>query len=403
MNTELEESVAKLKTDIDSQIDLSVKKSIEGLNIDDQKVALKNLTDEYKDKFEKMQKSVIELDGRIQRGESRKDSPATFHGELSKAITALRPEDGISKYRKTPLSLHIQEKAVGDFNAANISQSLVPSFGGVDMRPGVIAPLFDNHIRPYLPQNTTTKDAIWYPRETGKEGGFAPVAMGATKPQFDLDLVTEQAIVRKIAGYMRIPEEMIEDIPYLLNYITQRGLEEYRNKEDEQLLYGSGSGVNLSGLFTLATAFAAGTQRVATANNYDVLVVAKQQLRAGNLTPTAIMVNPQDYTGMRLAKGSDGHYIFPVIPGTDRITCDGTVIIDNNRVTIGDFLVADTRSCEIADRKGIEVRLFDQDRDNAIVNMVTIVIEARLALAVFRPTAFIKGTFTAAKAALIAA
>lgn len=401
MNEELERSVAKLKTEIDTQIERSVDRALEGLKLDDEKVALKKLTDEHAETMAKLKTSVVDLEGKIARGGMNgQPKQVSFQDELSKHIDIAFEKGEISRTRKQPLSFEIKEKAVGDFNAANFVQGLTPSFSALDVRPGVISPLFDNHIRPYLPQTSTNKDAIYYARETGTEGGFAPTAMGATKPQFDLDLTTAQANVRKIAGYMRLPEEMVDDVPYLLNYITMRGLEEYRNKEDEQLLYGSGSGINLSGLFTLATAFSAGPLRVPTVNNYDVLVAAKKQLRLSNLSPTVIFVNPEDYVAMRLAKSTQGQYIFPVIPGTDRITCDGTVVVDNNRITAGDFLVADARSCEIADRKGVEVRLFDQDRDNAIVNMVTIVIEARLALPVYRSNAFVKGTFAAAKTAL---
>jgi hypothetical protein len=42
------------------------------------------------------------------------------------------------------------------------------------------------------------------------------------------------------------------------------------------------------------------------------------------------------------------------------------------------------------------IRFFDQDRDNAIKNMVTIVIEERLALPIYYTDGLVKGTFSAA-------
>lgn len=405
MNEELKEQISTLKADIDKMIEKSVKTHMDGGDISQFKTEIKNALDEYKVKQAKLELSIDTLDSRTQTQIPQNKSGDTVFGTIAKEIEKLSPQ--IEKSRKAPLSFKIDDvisKAVGDFGSGNVSNGgLTYPFAGPDIRPGVtVSPLYDNHIRPYLRQTQTSRDVIWHVKETATEGGFEPTAMGATKPQWDLDLSMAQSPVTKIAGYFRIPEEMIDDIPYLLGYLTTRGIEEYRNTEDQQLLYGTGSSYNLTGLFTAATDFDANGATVASANNYDVLVTAKQQLRAGNLIPRVIMVNPQDYTTMRLSKGTDGHYIFPVIPGTDRIAVDGTVIVDNNRVTVGDFLVADTAWFEIADRKGIEVRLFDQDRDNAIKNMVTCVIEARLGLPIYRTTALVKGTFSTAISSLSA-
>lgn len=292
-------------------------------------------------------------------------------------------------------SIDINLKAVADMSSAgNLTGTY---FQGYDMRPGVtIRPLFDAHLRPTIPATTTEKPLIRYVRETTSEGGFDMVAEGGTKPEIDWDFDIVDAPVRKIAGYFRIPDEMIDDIPYLLTYLTGRGLEELKNKEDQQILYGTGAGQQLSGVNAVATAFDAGPLVVTAPNRFDTLVAAKKQLRLLNLVPNFVWVSPEDYAAMRLTKLSTGEYVFPVIPGTDTITVDGTPIIQNNRITAGTFFVLDTRYMEIADRMQSTVRLFDQDRDNAIKNMVTCVIEERLAFPIYRPQAIIKGTFSTA-------
>ncbi|QMW05327.1 phage major capsid protein [Spirosoma foliorum] len=297
-------------------------------------------------------------------------------------------------------SIDVNIKAVADMSSAgNLTGTY---FQGYDLRPGVtIRPLFDAHLRPTIPATTTEKPLVRYVRETTSEGGFDMVAEGAEKPEIDWDFDIVDAPVRKIAGIFRLPEEMIDDIPYLLTYLTTRGMEELKNKEDQQILYGTGSGQQLSGVFQVATQFAAGgLTGITTPNYFDVLVAAKKQLRLLNLVPNFVWVSPEDYAKMRLSKATTGEYIFPVLPGTDTITVDGTPIIQNNRINTGSFVVLDTRWMEIADRMQSTVRLFDQDRDNVIKNLVTCVIEERLAFPIYRPQAIIKGTFTDAIAAI---
>lgn len=318
-----------------------------------------------------------------------------FHKKNNGTLTIAQQLKGMANGEIGKASIDINLKAVADMSSAgNLTGTY---FAGYDLRPGVtVRPLFDDHLRPTIPQTTTELPTIRYIKETTSEGGFDMVAEGAEKPEIDWDFSIEDSPVRKVAGIFRLPEEMIADIPYLLNYLTQRGVEELKNKEDQQILYGTGTGNQLSGINAIATAFAAGPLVVSLPNRFDVLVAAKKQLRLLNLTPNYVWVSPEDYAAMRLAKATTGEYIFPVIPGTATISVDGTPIIQNNRVTAGTFFVLDTRWMEIADRMTSTVRLFDQDRDNVIKNLVTCVIEERIAFSVFRPQAAVKGTFSTA-------
>jgi HK97 family phage major capsid protein len=128
-------------------------------------------------------------------------------------------------------------------------------------------------MRDILPVGSTDRDTIRYIVDNGGEGGPAMVAAGGTKPQIDRDLEIKDALVKKIATYFRIPEEMVEDIPYMQSFLTQIGVEEVMAIEDAQILTGDGTGNNLNGVYTTATAFtqaAAGVAVVTAPNEYDV-------------------------------------------------------------------------------------------------------------------------------------
>lgn len=303
----------------------------------------------------------------------------------------------------------ILTKAVGDMTTAtNVTALSATGYGVIapNSRPGVLtSPLFPyQHVRDFITTYPTQSPIIHYVRENGGEGEPGMVAEGALKPQIDFDLTDASSPVRKIAAVIRLTEEMIEDVPYITNYVTVRGAEKLRRVEDYQILYGDGTGQNLRGLTLDAATFTAGTMRVTEAQNVDVIRAAMVQLRVGYYGATAVMLNPFDVFTMETTKDADNNYMFRNADQNGLRTVWGLPIIENDSITAGSFFLGDFRNgAELFDRKALNIRFYDQDRDNAVTNKVTIVIEERLALANIRPAAFVKGTFAAATTALKAA
>jgi HK97 family phage major capsid protein len=266
-----------------------------------------------------------------------------------------------------------------------------------DTRAGIVLRAYEEaHMRNLLPVGRTDSNLIRHVRDNGGEGGPAMVAEGTTKPKMDRDLSIEDANVRKIATYLRIPEEMIEDIPYITGFLTSMGTQEVLKFEDAQILYGDGTGQNLSGLFTNATAFAAGAAVLPDPNRFDVLRAARMQMRKSLRRPTFALLSPFDYFMMTSKKDSTGNYILQgggngLVPNLD-----GVPLYEHSAVADGDFLLGDRMAAEIDFRANLSIRFFEQDQDNAIKNMVTVVIEERLALPIYYTNGFVKGTFATA-------
>jgi hypothetical protein len=118
-------------------------------------------------------------------------------------------------------------------------------------------------------------------------------------------------------------------------------------------------------------------------------------MRTLKRTPSFALVSPTDYFDMVSKKDTTNNYILSgggngLVP-----SLDGVPIIQLNQITAGDFIVMDRRAAQIFFRSNVQVRFYDQDQDNAIKNMVTIVIEERLTLCIYYVAGIIKGTFTA--------
>jgi HK97 family phage major capsid protein len=267
--------------------------------------------------------------------------------------------------------------------------------------PGIINdPDRAQHVRDFIAQATTDSDRVYYVRESAFEDNTATRGEASTKPQSDFELTQEEAPVRKIATYVRMSTEMLNDTPGLVSYLTTRLPKKLRLEEDDQILYGNGTAPNLEGITAVASAYV-DTLADADVNRFDVLVKAISQARADEYVANAIMLNPADWYSMLLTKDGEGAYVFPESARFGGVAprIAGVPIIANTAIASGDFLVGDFASgVQLFDRLQANVRFFEQDQDNAIKNMITVVAEERLALAIYRPTAFIYGGFAAALA-----
>lgn len=364
---------------------------------EDLKAEVKNMVSKYNNLQETQQKQLDAVETELKKLKSLGGRADEAKSIQEVVFEGLEKSENRKTYKdnKKGFSIDLSQKAVGNFgSSANLTGTY---FAGFQQRPGVLLKPYELvHAREVMTVGQTGSPTIRYIVDNGGEGAFTTVAEGATKPQIDRDLEIKDAVVRKIAAYSRVPEEMIDDIPYLTTFITSFMTEELLVVEDAQILYGDNTGQNLNGISTQATAYAAGMV-VATPNAYDVIVSAKNQIRLQKLaSPTAIFMHPTDYTVLRLAKDTTGNYLFKEL-AAGLGTIDGTPVVQSTAVTLGSFIVGDFRSgAGLFDRMQRNVRFYDQDQDNAIKNLITIVMEERLALVVYRPLAFVKGTFAAA-------
>ncbi len=90
-----------------------------------------------------------------------------------------------------------------------------------------------------------------------------------------------------IAGFVRISRQMLDDVPAMTSFLQARLLEKYLLAEDAQLLNGSGTAPNLTGLTINAAAFSG-----AATVDVEQLVQAIAQVSAGNYSANGILINP---------------------------------------------------------------------------------------------------------------
>ena len=254
-------------------------------------------------------------------------------------------------------------------------------------------------VRSLLGVGQTNSKSIEYVQETGFTNNAAMVAETAEKPESSLKYDLQTAPVRKLAHYMRASTEILADSPGLASMIDGRLRYGLDYVEENQLLNGDGTGQNLLGLRPQATAFAP-SFTVENATAIDKIRLGILQAVLAEYPASGIILNPIDWARIELTKDSEGRYIIGNPQGTISASLWSLPVVATQAMEVDHFLTgAFNRAAQIFDRMAASVVASTEDRDNFVKNLVTILAEERLALAVYRPEAFIEGELGFAAAA----
>ena len=252
-------------------------------------------------------------------------------------------------------------------------------------------------IRDLLMPGSTNSGSVQYPKETGFTNSAATHTEtgGTAKPQSEIkfDIVTSN--VTTIAHWVQATRQILDDAPMLRSYIDGRLRYGLRYAEELQLLNGGGTGTDLNGVYTQATAMGANPGVVTFPNKFDVIRFAILQAALAELPPSGVVLHPTDWATMELTKDENGRYLIGNPAGEAQPRLWGLPVVATQAMTVDKFLVgAFSTAAQIFDRQDARVEISTEDSDNFRKNLVTILAEERLALAVYRPEAFIKGDFS---------
>lgn len=257
---------------------------------------------------------------------------------------------------------------------------------------------------------TTDKAAIPYPRENsfGTVDGVA-VAAGAmpraksvgergVKPTWDPDVTTETANVKKVAVTTPVPDEFMEDFPGFQSFIDQRLPYMVDMETEVQMLYGDGLGNNLKGVMSTS-----GVQTRAYATSWgDTLKKAITDVEVGSFfMADGIAMHPYDFEVASLEKDVNGQYLmggpvylpYGVGQYVQLYNIWGKPVVSTTSVAVGKPVVGAWKlGAQYFIRSGMRLETTNSNEDDFKRNLLRIRAEHRLALAVYRPVAFLEIT-----------
>lgn len=238
-----------------------------------------------------------------------------------------------------------------------------------------------------VPQTTTSQSAVVFMEETTFTNNAAERAEGVAYPEAALALTEQSSTVRKIAVFIPVTDEQLEDEPQVRGYIDTRLPFMLRQRLDSQILNGDGTAPNLRGILNVS---GIQTQAKGTDPVPDAVYKAMTKVRVtGRAMPNGVVMHPNDWQDIRLLRTADGIYIWgnPSDAGPERIW--GLQVAQSDAITENTALVGDFANySELANRRGIDVQVSNSHGSFFAEGKQAMRADLRAALIVYRPAAF---------------
>lgn len=240
-----------------------------------------------------------------------------------------------------------------------------------------------------------TSGSVEYPQQTVRDNKADTVAEGASKPESAYAFELKTTPMRVIAHWVPASRQIMDDAPQLAGIIDTELRYGLALKEEQQLLKGDGVGQNLLGLIPQATAYAAPAGVViANPTMIDVIGMAILQQALTDMPADGIILHPGDWTMIRLLKDADGKYIMgdpgvAIEPRLFGLPVVVTAAMPQGKFLVGNFQLAAT----LYDRWEARVEVSTEHADFFTRNLVAILAEERLGLAVKKALALTYGSF----------
>jgi HK97 family phage major capsid protein len=264
--------------------------------------------------------------------------------------------------------------------------TVLPGITDIRFMELVVADLF--------PVSGTESPLIRYLVETAVTNAAATVAEGALKPESAIVFDKVDETLHKIATFLPVSDEMLEDWAQIQGYINGRLQLFVRFAEQAQILHGDGTGSNVNGLLNrdLAPTVVKGTSPSAsTDNDMDAIYRQITALRVTSfMEPDAIVIDPLGWESILLSKNSQGaYYANGPFVGSQPATLWGKKVVVTPAMTPNTALVgAFAQGAQLFRKGGLTVEASNSHADFFQRNITAIRAEERLGLAVYRPLAF---------------
>ena len=343
-----------------------------------------DVTAETIEQGETLVKEIADLEAKIEKAEKAAEL-------LTNIGTAENDNNDITEDKKmstmdefTAKCAEMTDKKTGTtahFEKAYNSVVTAPTIADVDRS---IAPqparnaIADNFIVSQISGN-----AVTYFRQGAFEtqSGIGTTAQNYKKPQASTSFAGTTLALSKIAAWIKETDEIIYDAPFLASEVQNTLVYQIGVAEDKFIVnaIGQTEGIGAEEYDGTTVTFADGILKAI------LKVKADSAYDAG-----VVILNPADLLSLLTAKDSNkqyyggGYFAGAYGNGAYGVPASiwGVKIATSSEVPSGSALVCAREAVKIWKKGGIDVRLFEQNEDDALYNRVTLLAENRLACAV---------------------
>ena len=224
----------------------------------------------------------------------------------------------------------------------------------------------------------------------------AEVAEGAAKPQAGPTLAVVPETIPTVAVWANITRQTAADVPQVMGYLDTRLRYSLRRRVDKQAIGGDGVSPNILGLLN-RTGIVAYAPGVAEAR-YLSIRRGIRLLEDVEAVPEIIVLNPADAELFDISNhATAGLHANPdqqggLATGGTR-TAWGLQQVRSTAVAAGTAMLVDPMAVAILDRQQVAAYMTDSHASNFTSNILTLLLETRVGLALFDPKGVCKITF----------
>lgn len=340
-----------------------------------------NVTDETLEKANALVKEIADLETQIAKAEKAAEILKVIG--TTESSKSSEPEKMSEMDEFVKKCAEIKDKKTGasqHFKAYNTTIT-APQIADVDRS---IAPQPDRTAAASLFTNTQISgNAVTYFLQGAFEtnGGISPTAQGNKKPQASTSFAGTTLALSKIAAYVKETDEILADAAFLASEVQNTLIYQLGVVEDAHIINAIGSTAGIGAEtydgtnVTFADGILSAILKVKADSAYDASVV---------------VVNPADLKTLLTAKDQNGQYYgggyFVGAYGNGGVGIPASIwgvqIFTSSAVSQGSALIAAKQAVKIYKKGGLDVKVYEQNEDDALYNKVTLLAEERLACAV---------------------
>lgn len=279
----------------------------------------------------------------------------------------------------TKQAAEMKDRSVGVSMKAYTSVVTAPTIAEVDKsiapQPRRVA------AEDFLSVATISGNAVTYFRQGAFEtnSGIGTTSQNNKKPQASTSFTGTTLALSKIAAWIKETDEIIEDAPFLASEVENSLVYQIGKASDNFIINAIGSTVGIG-----AETYDGTTKTFADGILASILKV-KEKYDA-----SVVYLNPADIYTLLSAKDSNKQYYgggyFSGAYGNGALGIPASIwgvpMFASSQVSQGSALVVAKEAVKVWKKGGIDVKLFEQNEDDALYNRVTLLGELREACAV---------------------
>lgn len=326
-------------------------------------------------------KSIADLEAQIEKAEKAAEILKTIGPaeETNTDTTEVKTMTEMEQFTKS--AKEMTDKKTGVKMSLKAATDVVTSVQIADVDRSIAPQPRRNAAADLFSVATISGNAITYFLQGAYEGTPAATAEGAKKTQNSTSFTGTTLALSKIAAFIKETDEILYDEPFLASEV-QNSLVYQLGKVEDATVIGAIAGTSGIG---------AETYDGTNVTFADGILNAILKVKADSAYDASVVIlNPSDIAALMTAKDSNkqyyggGYFVGAYGNGAYGIPSAiwGVQIFASSTVSSGQALVAAKEAVKVWKKGGIDVRLYEQNEDDALYNRVTLLAEERLACAV---------------------